>query len=173
MKNTDKSTGAIKSIEYGHHELHDGKMYQVMYSVASIGALTTTDNTQQISWTTPMGPSQMHMTVNAYCGASALFLFTEAPTGGDATASGTLVSYNKYRARPNHSVVFSYDGTEVSGGTVLETEYISAGKFGAGETRSAQEWILRTNTKYAVSLLLDAAEPATLALEYYMHTDRH
>ena len=172
MKNTDKSTGAIKSIEYGHHEVHDGKMYQVMYSVPNIGALTTTDDTMQITWTTPNGPALMHMTIDAYCGASALFLFTEAPTGGDLTASGTLVSYNKYRGRANHSVVFSYDGTEVSGGTVLETEYISAGKFGAGETRSAQEWILRSNTKYAVSLLLNDAQPATLALEYYMHADR-
>ena len=172
MKNTDKSTGAIKSIEYGHHEVHDGKYFQVMYSVASIGALTTTDDTQQITWHTPTGPKQMHLVTRAMCGATALFKFTEAYTGGDATASGTLVGYNKYRARANSPIVFSYDTTVVTGGTVLETEYISAGKFGAGETRSSQEWILKPSTNYAISLYLNAAEPATLALEWYMHADR-
>jgi hypothetical protein len=173
MKGIDKLTGWNKTISGPHHEVHEGKYYEVEYSVASIGALTTTDDTMQISWTSPSGPAQMNLVMNATCGATALFLFTEAPTGGDATASGTLVGRNKNRYFPDSTIVFSYDGTEVSGGTVLETEYLSGGKFGAGETRSSQEWILRPSTKYAVSLLLNAAEPATIALGWYMKTDRH
>jgi hypothetical protein len=168
MKGIDPITGWLKTIDGAHHEVHEGSYYEVTYSVASIGALTTTDDTQQITWTTPNSTKLMNLVVNAYCGATALFLFTEAPTGGDATPTGTLVGYNKNRSYPDSPITISYDGTEVSGGTVLEREYLSGGKFGAGENRASQEWILKPNTKYAVSLYLNAAQPSTLSLGWYM-----
>ena len=168
MKGIDPVTGWLKTIAGAHHEVHEGDYYEAFYSVASIGALTTTDDTMQITWTSPDSTKFMNLIINANCGATALFKFTEAPTGGDATASGTLVGYNKNRSYPNSPITFSYDGTVVTGGRVLESEYLSGGKFGAGESRSGQEWILRPNTKYAVSLYLNAAEPAAINLGWYM-----
>ena len=173
MKGLDSVTGWLKTISGPHHEIHEGKSYHVHYSVASIGALTTPDDAIQISWTTPGGPSQMNMVIHAQCGASALYKFTEGWTGAGVSPTGTLTGHNKNRAFPDSSITFSYDATLVTGGTVLEQEYVATGKFSAGESRDSQEWILDVNTKYAVSLFLAAAEIATISLEWYMKRDRH
>ena len=173
MKGLDSVTGWLKTITGPHHEIHEGKSYHVHYSVASIGALTTPDDAIQISWTTPGGPSQMNMVIHAQCGASALYKFTEGWTGAGASPTGTIPAYNKNRRFSNSSVVFSYDATLVTGGIILEQEYVASGKFGSGESRDSQEWILSPNTKYAVSMFLNAAEVATISAEWYMKTDRH
>ena len=113
------------------------------------------------------------MVVHAKCGATALFKFTEAWTGGGTSPTGTITAYNKNRNSDNTSgLVISYDATEVTGGIVLETEYVATGKFGAGETRSAQEWVLKQNTNYAVSLFLAGANEASIGLDYYEHTNK-
>jgi len=173
MKEKDKRTGWVKTVSGPHGEIHEGKFYSVHYNVADLGAMTTPDDAIQLTWTTPVGPARMNLTIHAQCGAAALYKFTEAWTGAGITATGTIVGYNRNRAFPNSSITFSYDATLVTGGTVLQQEYITTGKFDAGESRDSQEWILKPNTPYAVSLFLGAAEIATLSLDWYMKTDRH
>ena len=164
----DSSTHAINIIDYAHHEIHDGNSYSCTYSVASIGELD--NDLMQLTWTTPNSDSHMHITKEAKCGAVALYKFTEGWTGG-GTAVGTLVIDNRDRNSLNTSgVTISYGVTAVTGGTVLKEEYLSSGKFGSGETRDQNEWILKPNTKYAVSLFLSTANEASITLHWYMHT---
>jgi len=58
----------------------------------------------------------------------------------------------------------------VTGGTVLETETLTAGKFDAGESRGSQEWILKRSTLYAAALYLNGAGVASISLNWYEHT---
>ena len=173
MKGIDKRTGWAKGITGPHGEIHEGKYYHLNYNVESIGAMTTPDDAIQITWTAPHGPGNMNLVIHVQCGAAALYKFTEGWTGAGVSPTGTKIGYNRNRNFPNSNIVFSYDATLVTGGTVLEQEYITTGKFGSGESRDSQEWILRRDTKYAVSLYLAAAEIATITLEWYMKRDRH
>lgn len=172
MSSIDKTTGANVVMLYAHHELHEGDMWSCFYSVASIGAMTTPDDAIQLTWTTPKGPGLMHLVIHAQCGGPALYKFTEGWTGAGVSPTGTITGYNRRRDRENSNIIMYYDATLVTGGVVLEQEYISTGKFGAGESRSSQEWILNQNTKYAVSLYLNDAQIATIKIDWYFHKDR-
>ena len=171
MKGLDKLTGWAKTISGPHHEVHEGKSYKATTSTANIGA-ETGDHIQLI-WTSPAGPSQMNMVVHVQCSAAAVYTFRKDWTGGGATAAGTVPGRNRNHTFPASSIVFSYGATVTTGGTVLETQTITTGKFAAGELRDSQEEILDINTKYSVDIYLNAAGTAYIQLDWYMKTDRH
>ena len=164
----DHETGSLVTIAHASMEGHEGHAYSCTWSVASIGALD--NDVMQLTWTTPNTENYMHMVIHAKCSALALFRFNEGWTGG-GTAAGTQLVNNRNRNSNNvSSVTVSYGYTIVTGGVNLKTEYLAAGKFGSGEYRSINEWILRRNTNYAVNLFLDAAEEAVISLHWYEHT---
>ena len=171
MKGVDPRTGWQKTISGPHGEVHEGKSYKATTSTANIGA-ETGDHIQLI-WTTPGGPAQMNMVVHVQCSAAAVYTFRKDWTGGGASAAGTVPGRNRNHRFPNSSVVFSYGATVTTGGTVLETQTITTGKFAAGELRDSQEEILDVNTKYSVDIYLNAAGTAYIQLDWYMKTDKH
>jgi hypothetical protein len=172
MKEIDKLTGWVKTISGPHHEVHEGKAYKAVLYNSNIGG--ETDDQIQLIWTTPGGPAQMNLDIHVYCGAAAAYLFTKGWTGGAASIDGTIIGRNRNHMFPDSDITFSYGATLVTGGTVLEQQTIATtGKFGAGELRDANEQILDVNTKYAISLLLSAAEIAIIQIDWYMKTDRH
>ena len=114
----------------------------------------------------------MNLVTHVRCGASALYKFTRAWSGGGATPGGTVPGRNRNHMFPDSSIVFSYGASLVTGGNLLDSQYITTGKFTAGELRDSEEELLKTNTNYAVSLYLAAAETATIQLDWYMKTDR-
>ena len=169
MSDIDKLTRWANVIDGAHHEIHEGDAYNVTYNVENIGAMTTPDDMIQISWRTPNKKKHMHMVIYASCSAAALYKFTEGWNGAGVSPTGALVAYNRNRNFQNDSVTFNYDATAVTGGVLLEQQTITAGKFGVGESRAGQEWVLRPNRNYAVSLYLNGAGIATLDLNYYYH----
>ena len=171
MKGLDKRTGWVKTISGPHGEVHEGKYYKAVTSTANIGG-ETGDHIQLI-WTSPGGPAQMNMVVHVQCSAAAVYTFRKGWTGGGASAGGTVPGRNRNHAFPDSSIVFSYGATVTTGGTVLETQTITTGKFGAGEFRDSQEEILDFNTNYSVDIYLNAAGTAYIALDWYMKTDKH
>ena len=171
MKGIDPRTGWQKTISGPHGEVHEGKYYKAVTSTSNIGA--ETGDIIQLIWTTPAGPAQMNLVIHVQCSAAALYTFTKGWTGGAASIDGTVPGRNRNHAFPDSSIVFSYGATAVTGGTVLETQTITTGKFGAGEFRDSQEEILDFNTNYSVDIYLNAAGVAYIALDWYMKTDKH
>lgn len=172
MSGIDEITGATTIVEYAHHEVHEGSHYFCGYSVASIGAMETPDDMIQLTWTTPNSTKFWHLVIAVRCGGTALYKFTEGWTGGGGSPTGSLTGYNRNRNHKNSSTPIYYDAAVVTGGTLLEQEYITTGKFGAGESRSSQEWVLRLSETYAVSLYLNAANEAQIELNWYEHSNR-
>jgi hypothetical protein len=166
----DKSTHALTTIEYGHHEVHDGSHYECYDGTANIGAEAAPLDAIQLTFLTP-ATKEVHLVIHAKCSAAAVYTFTEGYTG-EGTGGSSVVAYNKNRGSLNTAgMVVEKEATAVvTGGTVLETYTLSTGKFDAGESRSAQEWVLKKNTKYAVGLYLNAAGVATIQLSWYEHT---
>ena len=174
----DGSTTAFNTVDYPHHEVHSGSSYHVLYNIANLGAMTTPNDTIQLHFTTPNTTKWVHMLFLARTSGAALFTVTEAPTGGMETPTGTITILNRNRNSGNTSGItsVSYDGTTATGGTVMHTEYIGAGLGGtsqAGASRSVEEWVLKQNTVYAVSIVDTSAITATLLLSWYEHTNRN
>ena len=181
---TDASTNKLVTVDYEHHELHDGNAFHCYYTQE----VTDTLDRSIIAFTTP-ADTEIHMVVHASATAAANLLIIE---GAVATAlSGVdLTIYNRNRNSSTTSELTSQDSTAgsasyytlttdtgVTGGTTLYDEYIGAGKFGqaaAGASRAANEWILKKSTVYDFEL--KAADANTniqhVHLDWYEHTNK-
>ena len=168
----DASTLALTTISYEHHETHAGSFFSAYDTTANIGAETTPADAIQLTWLTP-AVKEVHMVIHAKCTAAAVFTFTEAYTGqGTNGDSVTIFNRNRGSSKTSGVVMEKQADAMVTGGTVLETETLTTGKFDAGESRGSQEWILKTNTLYAASLYLSAAGVASISLNWYEHTPK-
>lgn len=169
----DASTHVLSVIDYAHHEVHGGSFFSAYDTTANIGAETTPADAIQLTWLTP-DVKEIHMVIHAKCTAAAVFTFTEAYTA-EGTNGDTVTAYNRNRISEKTSgmVIEKQADNVVTGGTVLETETLTTGKFDAGESRSSQEWILKRGTLYAAALYLSAAGVASISLNWYEHTKRN
>ena len=178
----DKATHTLQTIDYAHHEIHDGSNFYVMYSVASLGAMETPDDMITIDFTTGVIPPLPHFTFNCNGSAGWRLRLIEAGTGGMASPTGqlTVLSHRRDSSKTS-SVVGSvagnvnYDSTLATGGVTLWDQYLegSGGPKAGGTTVSARnELILKRDTRYQISLYGTDASPATLSLDWYEHTDK-
>ena len=183
-KHTDASTNKLTTIDYEHHEVHDGNMFSCHYNQQ------TTDIADRsiIAFTTP-AEKEIHMVVHVAATAAANFYILEGATGTTAGATDLTV-FNRDRNSSKTSELTSIDGTEgsvsyyslttdtaITGGTELWEEYIGAGKIGqatAGSSRGANEWILKKSTVYDIELkAVDANDNDQLVeLTWYEHTNK-
>ena len=170
--NFDRSTNALVTISYEHHEVHSGSFFSAYDSTADIGGEDAPADAIQLTWTTP-ADKEIHMVIHAKCSAAAVYTFTEAWTGG-AGGGAAVVAYNRNRnSNKTSGMTIAKENTAVvTGGTVLESYTITTGKFDAGEARSSQEWVLKKSTLYAVALFLDGAGVASIQLSWYEHTNK-
>ena len=174
----DGLSGAPVVIDFVHHEVHEGDHFLVHYSVASIGALT--GDIMTVSFTTP-ADDYMHFVFNASSAAGGLLKLIEGKTGGGATPTGTLQSYNSNRNSATVSGITdvaganatkaSYGATAFTGGIELISDYIGAAglgnTFSGGESRGEQEIVLKLATAYQISIYNTASVPGTIQLSWY------
>ncbi len=184
----DHVGNSLEIISDEHFEVHEGSHYNIQYSVASLGAATTPADMMTLTWTTPDTTKWLHMEVAATSNSGAQFRFIEGGTGGGASPTGILTAHNSHRNDNNISGIIniesvpaagsvSYDATLVTGGLSLIDVFIGAdgqgNNFSVGADRGAQEWILKQNTQYQISLLDTDTIPGTLQMNWYEHADKH
>ncbi len=184
----DLTTQALNVVDYAHHEIHSGSMYYVVYSVASLGAMSSPDDMITLTFDTPDTTKWGHFQFSAKGTSGWRIRLIEGGTGGGASATGTLPILNKNRNSTKTSTFLdvegsptaaqvSYDATLVTGGTTLWDEYIegSSGFFSTGFSSGGgdrNEIVLKQNTQYQVSLYGTDTDPATIYISWYEHTNR-
>ena len=178
---TDFYSGSPVLIDHMHHRVHEGLMYSVLYSVASIGALTTPDDVISLSFKTPNTAKRLHMYFEAVCTGGARIRMIRGKTGGGATPAGVLPAYNHDEESTNTSLILdvaganvgnvSYNATVFTGGVTLIDEFLTGVGVGASSpssgTASSHEVILARDTEYQISILDTGTIPATLELIWY------
>ena len=168
----DGSTGALSTIDYAHHEIHGGSSYGVSDTVAC--------NTSTCKWmiTTPDSMKYMHLIFELSCTGEATFLVTE---GADRTAGTILLNVNRRRVGTSNvsEAVVSRTPTAgtIDGAITLFSirdgiTNIAAKNIIPGSGREINEWILKPNTKYIISITTYADTFVTCRLDWYEHTDR-
>lgn len=172
----DGESESLGVIDVAHRKGHDGKRFYVMYSVASLGAMTTPDDMITIDFTT--GTSDLHFAFSAIGTAGWRVRLIEAPTGGAASPAGQLTILNHNRGSSTASTVtdgstagqVNYDSTLATGGVTLWDEYLggASGPFAVGTLGGARnELELLPSTKYQLSLYGTDTNPGTLVIDWY------
>lgn len=178
----DDTTLSVITLDYSHHEKHHGEDFFVLYSVASLGDLTTPDDTATLTFTTPDTTRWGHFIFRVSGTGGWRVRLIEAPTGGGATPTGSLDILNSNRNSSTVSTFLdvagtpavgkvSYDATLATGGITLWDEYIAGDKFRSGATSHEEEFILLQDTTYQVSVYGIDTDPCTIRLGWYEHTN--
>lgn len=175
--NIDSITSAVKIVTHEHHEVHNGSHFNLQYSVLSLGVASSPDDMMTLTFTTPNTTRWLHMTIAAISSSGARFRFIEGGTGGGTSPTGALTPCNSNRNSTHQSGVnVSYDATLVTGGTSCVDIYIGAdgqgNSFAAGSDRGQQEWVLKQNTQYQLSIYEADNVPGTLQMSWYEHISR-
>jgi len=183
----DSATDAMMFVDYAHHEIHNGSHFFVQYSVASLGAMGSPDDMITLSWTTPNTTKWGHLLYSANGSAGWRLRLIEGKTGGGASPTGSITILNSNRNSTATSTAkdlagtpvankVSYDATLFTGGTTIWDQYLEgsggpqSGGVGGGNQRL--EVVLKQNTTYQLSLFGTDANPASMTMEWYEHTNR-
>jgi hypothetical protein len=168
----DAITHVLEVIDYAHHEIHAGSSFTVSDTVAC--------NTTTVKWMiiTPNSTTYAHLVFHLAATGEATFL---VKGDADRTAGTALACQNRRRVGTPAASTVTVSRTPTGGTTDGATTLFSirdgvtgvGGKsVQAGEGRESQEWILKPNTKYVVSITTYADVFATMKLDWYEHADR-
>jgi hypothetical protein len=171
INKTDTKTGAVLTIDYGHHEVHDGSSFSVCDTVAC--------NTATVKWmiATPASTTYAHLIFLLSCTGEATYLVTG---DADRVAGTPLTAVNRRRvgtpAASTTTVSRTPSGGTTDGATILFSLRNgitgTGGKAAeAGSARDLNEWILKPNTKYVISVTTYATSYVTCLLDWYEHAE--
>lgn len=167
----DKSTRAMTTIDYPHHEVHNGRHY-------SVSGFTTLEATQDIEFVTatPNTTRWAHMffAITA-TGKTSLTVYEDCTAADDGTQ---ITPINSNRNSSNTAdIIVSQDPTMTYHGPVIYTQKFgfvdTPSKSRGGEDRAEFEFILKQNSKYLWSITSDNNANSVSYLGYfYEHTDK-
>ena len=161
---TDRLTGAVITIEYPHHEIHDGNMFAVTHSDATVA--NSANHDLQVT----VGAKELHFTMFISVSGAGTVTLTEAHTSTGGTG---ITAYNMCRSSANTTTAtWVHTPGSVSGGTVLFTRYLAGGegpRSGGTASRAGIEWNLKAGTKYLIrwNNTSGAEKIATTEVNYY------
>lgn len=137
-------SGAPLVIDVEHHEIHCGDSYMATRSVDLTNGAT---DTIILNVPNETGIKRYHATFAITSEAECNFdIYEGATTVSDGT---TLTQYNRDRNSTNTTGITTFHTPNTpAGGTLIETRHWGTGRSAGGETRGAQEVILKNNTKY-------------------------
>ena len=186
----DVSTHAQNTIDYAHHEIHDGSAFTAYYTVTTAA---TAGHRSGLYIRTPIG-IEIHLVASFSSSIAAVFSIHEDVVLDVNEGTNAVVIYNRHRNSAkvsnckdnatNPAAGYCTTWTEaqiaaanLGAGTILRTEPLEAGtgpKPAGGVGRDSQEYILKQDTRY---LFMITNTPATanthhILIDWYEHTPR-
>lgn len=174
---TDTSTRAIETIDYAHHETHEGEFYYVKGQVDVTGAATNLDFLWCVPNTTKWPHAQWLFDAEAQF---ILSLYEDV----DVSANGTAVAiFNANRNSANTPGVVAYVGPTLAGGilgdggqggTLVWQSTIGSGKTAGQGREVSHEFIGKQNTDYWYQITKEAAGTAWVVWDFnwYEHAEK-
>lgn len=168
----DRITRALATLDYTHHEVHDGDAYLASYTVAALASGSNLD----ILLVTPNTNTRIHIIYRIRSTlVTTLTLYEGTTTVSDGT---TIATGNADRNSSNtagllvyHTPSFGAVGTQI----FTDTWGLAAGaqvKVG-GESESLEEIVLKKNTKYLLRINSGTADNRiSVKARWYEHTPK-
>lgn len=182
----DRSTHALETIDYPHHEIHSGSHYECTYNQL----VSDTADKSIVAFKTPNTAKYLHILFLGSGSSAAKFYMLRAPTITDNQGTSLTIFNNNHNSANTSGVIdtsqnpdvvgqaMSFDETDmaqVSGGTKIgEVWFAAEKKKGGGEARGDSEHVLSPNTLYAfvIESLSNDDNYHSIKLEWYEHTDK-
>ena len=182
----DSATGASLTIDYAHHEIHEGSAFVCHY----VQTVSDTDDKSIIAFKTG-STKYVHCLVSASASTAAVAYIYEAPTITDNTGA-SLDVFNRRRVGTPEATTIIRTNTnpdevgamyfteatmgELTGGTELAHIPLIAGagpKPIGATARATQEWILKPDTLYAfvVNSSTDSDNTHWIEVDWYEHEE--
>lgn len=166
---TDRSTGAVITIDYAHHEIHDGSHFKGGYQDVTMN----TNDVINLLLVTPNTTKYAHFTMTAQSSGAAT---VELYEGGTITGGTAVTIWNRDRNSTKVATVKLYHTPSItSDGTKMVTKWIGGTGFRAdvsGAVRGDSEFILRKNTNYLIRATANANTiKVAIGADWYEHAD--
>jgi hypothetical protein len=162
----DDKTGAFITIDYAHHEAHEGDAFTASHT-EDLGngvvrdILIVTPNTAKWAHLTWFVEGELETHIGLY----------EAPTA--TAAANPIVAYNRDRnSAVTSGLVITHTPTSITIGTTLIREaHFGTGKNAGGSRAESEEFILKQNTKYILRVTNSTSSNNYVAirLDWYEH----
>ncbi len=170
-KHLDSSTSVFETINYVHHEIHEGDHYYIEghVTLANLGVL-------RVKLVTPNTPKWIHLIWAISSSGILETTLEEGPTGGMAGGSAiTPLNNNRNSSKTSGITVTSGVGAAGVAGTVIsKAKWGSIGfksQIGGGASRD-DELILKQNTTYLRTFTSGADDNIIqFKASWYEHTD--
>ena len=185
----DASTNSLQTVSYAHHEIHSGTHWTVFIqddSVASGSMLS-------FSFKTPNSAVLSHLVVEVHSSGESITALLE---GAASTANGdgevAVPAYNRQRDSGGASTLLedtttgtfntvgltAYPDTVGAAdhptGTVIDCYAVGSGGKSGGQSRGAEEFVLKRAIVYGVRMTSKAATNSMiLKLDWYEHAANH
>lgn len=174
-ENMDSFTRSFKTIEYPHHEIHDGSSYVFAEAVDQ-----TVNHAYDIQITTPNTTKWAHFTFSFVVEAETDWFFYENVEIILAGAAATQLNRDRNNILnisgltmaviTNTTVANANADTAVAGATTLIHGHTGDKKAG-GEASGRHEFILKQNEDYSLRFVATSAGWVAWNLDWYEHTN--
>jgi hypothetical protein len=167
----DNATGALPTMFYGHHELHEGNYFSYtsaldLTNAQTISYLLTTPNTTKWSHFGFELNGQAEFDVKIYEGAT-------PDVVGSAVSNPAVINNNRNSDTVNTLTITSPTLGAGARGTLIMNIHAGSGKAGTGSAGSGEEKILKQNTKYWIDLKNETTSNNYISwvIGWYEHTN--
>jgi len=168
---TDKLTNALVTIDYSHHEIHEGSHYKQGYQITGL----LTGETVALVFTTPNTAKWAHWTLTAQTTGKVTVQLFRAPTLSAQGTALTPLNRNENVNNPATTIV-RHTPTITDNGVKLVERWIGGTGFKfdiGGELRGSSEIILKQNTQYLVLCTAQADDvDCAIGGDWYEHTNK-
>ena len=166
----DKATQSLNTIDYAHHEIHNGKHFYIE------GHQTIGSSDQpgfQVGLTTPSGSTWAHFTWELNTnGIMDTKLYEDAQVSGGVA----ITPLNNNRNSTNTSMMAISGGASGTGGLQISDVYIGGEGFKSnvgGTSKREDELILKSGTTYRRDFYSASADnTVSFKASWYEHTDK-
>jgi len=143
----DESTHTLQTIDYAHHEVHAGSSFYY-HDVITLGNLGTQDYVITVPDTTKWPHFGLEIDYNDSAGITQIF------EGTDKTGTTLQTVFNRNRNSLTAATTTIHKGQSggTTDGTIIFWKRVGAGKTSGGIAGTAEERILKRNTKYIIRL---------------------
>ena len=171
----DDATDEVVTIEYEHHEIHEGDSYEYTEIKDQ-----TQDHVYDIQITTPNTTKWAHLTFEFYVEAETDWYFYENVTIATPGTAVTPLNHDRnstnsaglvVKVITNTTTANANSDTTVAAATTLMHGTSGAGKKVGGEGASRHEWILKQNEDYCIRWIATTAGRVNWHLDWYEHTN--
>ena len=167
----DGTTSALQTIDYAHHEVHQGRFYRAefAYNLAN-------GNTASLAFTPPAsGGREMHMSIELHMTAAGTFTWYEDCTSYAGGTSITPMNHHRNSLNASDATAFQSGMTGVTpitrvGGTAILSVNFSVARDVNPSRSNGEEFICKYGSKNVMEFVNStSANFVQLILEWYEH----